>query len=207
MDILNQCAFRMKYCAIVCGITVLLFFSPPVLSLLRNFLTIHIPVKDPDILVVEAWASPNTFLKAAHLFSTGSVARVVVCGVAKEKNVENNRENVRYLTENGVPAEMVTVLVDTIRGLHRTLTSARLFCSWLDTSGYEQPKVQIVTLGAHARKTWVIYKRVLGKSVERGIVPVAESYGKLNSIKRYVRYWRYILKQFFGWLYACIWPV
>ncbi len=181
--------------------------SIPFIPRIAAFLSHSSPIDKPNIVVVEAWTSPETFRKAAQVFKENRAPALVICGVSKEKNVHVHRNNVVYLIKNRVPLTSIVLLTDTIPSSHRTLTSARLLGFWIENSGIDTPRVQLVTLGAHSRKTHAIYKKVLGDSIATGIISVPEQFGKRAGIIRRFRYWRYVMRHVIGWVYAMVLPV
>lgn len=65
-----------------------------------------------------------------------------------------------------IPGEKVTI--------NRTLTSALAFRDWFRTSGIEVKGINIVTLGTHARRTWMIYNKILDKKYNIGIISLPD---------------------------------
>jgi hypothetical protein len=80
-----------------------------------------------------------------------------------------------------------TSLVVSIPGdkvaINRTLTSALVFRDWLKTSGIDVKGINIVTLGTHARRTWMIYNKILDKKYDIGIISLPDY--KANHSRKY----------------------
>ncbi len=57
-------------------------------------------------------------------------------------------------------------------GLSRTYSCAKAFKEWYSASVYKDCPVNIISLGPHTRRTWMIYKKVLGRNTDTGIILV-----------------------------------
>jgi hypothetical protein len=58
--------------------------------------------------------------------------------------------------------------------LNRTLASALAFREWVRKSEIEIKGINIVTLGTHARRTWMIYNKILKKKYKIGIISLPD---------------------------------
>lgn len=54
----------------------------------------------------------------------------------------------------------------------RTYSCALAFRKWFENSPFKGKSVNIVSLGPHSRRTWMIYKKVLGKNADVGIIMI-----------------------------------
>jgi hypothetical protein len=81
--------------------------------------------------------------------------------------------------------------------INRTLTSALAFRDWLKTSNIEVKGINIVTLGTHARRTWMTYNKILKKKYEIGIISLP------NIRDQYSRKYKILktLREAFGLIY------
>jgi len=74
--------------------------------------------------------------------------------------------------------------------INRTLTSALAFRDWLKTSEIEVKGINIVTLGAHAKRTWMTYNNILNKSYDIGIISLPDyknNHSRKNKILKTLR--------------------
>ncbi len=73
------------------------------------------------------------------------------------------------------------------RGINRTLTSALAFRDWLSSNseGRKIKGINIVTLGPHARRTWMTYNKILNEKYQIGIISIPDTDG-VTSDKRKV---------------------
>ena len=56
--------------------------------------------------------------------------------------------------------------------ISRTYSCAEAFREWYTSSEYKDLPVNIISLGPHTRRTWIIYRRVLGRGTDTGIILV-----------------------------------
>jgi hypothetical protein len=68
--------------------------------------------------------------------------------------------------------DSIVALPSQIVKFSRTYSSALTFRRWYLNSPFKGKPVNIVSLGPHSRRTWMIYKRVLGKNTDVGIIMV-----------------------------------
>lgn len=59
--------------------------------------------------------------------------------------------------------------------INRTLTSALAFRDWLKKTNIEVKGINILSLGVHARRTWMTYNRVLSEKYKIGIISLPNS--------------------------------
>jgi hypothetical protein len=74
----------------------------------------------------------------------------------------------------GIDSSLIVSLPGKKVRINRTLTSALAFRDWLKTSGIEVKGINIVTLGTHARRTWMIYNKILDKKYDIGIISLPD---------------------------------
>jgi hypothetical protein len=58
--------------------------------------------------------------------------------------------------------------------MNRTLTSALAFQKWLSSEEPDLNGINIITLGPHARRTWMTYNKIAGKKNKIGIIAIPE---------------------------------
>jgi hypothetical protein len=74
----------------------------------------------------------------------------------------------------GIDSSLVVAIPGENAKINRTLTSAKSFRKWLDRSDIKINGINIVSLSAHARRTWMVYRKVLGKTYKIGIISVPD---------------------------------
>ena len=180
---------------------------------INDFLAISRPV-DGNILVVEGWIwNSPAIIEAAEEFNRGRYERLVTVGSTVQGNEETpDRESsavlaARRLRELGVDEPLIVVLLVPSMSLHRTYASALALKDWFAMSKTEPRGVNVFTLGAHARKSLVLFKRALGPTINVGVIAGTEDTFDPK------RWWMsptgvyVIARKTLGYLYAVLWPL
>jgi uncharacterized SAM-binding protein YcdF (DUF218 family) len=148
---------------------------------LYEFLSPSVPI-GKGMLVVEGWIPDYALEDAVKRFQSGKYDLVVTTGVPIETGYllseygTTAEAGAATLQRLGVPSEKLhaapargSVLRD------RTLASAVALRSWMADSSVRYRSFDIVTLGPHARRTRMLFRKVFGDSVSVGIIGVPES--------------------------------
>ena len=106
------------------------------------------------------------------------------------------------LKKAGIPAEHVQMVPSHVIGRDRTYSSAIALRDWLREHDVEVRSLNIVTEGAHARRTRLLFEKALGPGVAVGVI--AASSPDFNA----KRWWRYsegvedVIDQSVAYVYA-----
>ena len=134
---------------------------------------------DTDILVVEGWVHPYAIRASAeelqnhtyhHIFTTGGP----VIGNGGYINDYQTVASVGadLLKKAGVPPELVQMVPSHVMGRDRTYSSAIALRDWLRQHDMQVRNLNIVTEGAHARRTRLLFEKALGSNVAVGVIAV-----------------------------------
>jgi hypothetical protein len=74
----------------------------------------------------------------------------------------------------GVDSSSVIAIPENKSSYNRTLSSALAFRDWLKVSNLKVKGINIVSVGTHARRTWMTYTKVLGKAYDIGIISLPD---------------------------------
>jgi len=94
------------------------------------------------------------------------------------------------LLSMGMDSSSVIALPGKKTKINRTLNSAIAIRDWLDTSCIRIKGINVVSLGPHARRTWMTYKRVLPEDYELGIISLPDYryiHSRKNKILKTIR--------------------
>jgi hypothetical protein len=96
-----------------------------------------------------------------------------------DRKIVNNFSSVAELARNrllamGIDSGMVTAVPGENVKINRTLTSAIAFRTWLEKSNLDIKGINIISLGAHTRRTWMIYNKVLNEKYPIGIISLPD---------------------------------
>lgn len=135
---------------------------------IHSFLSLSRPVP-AQILAVEEWLPPRALESAASEFEHHGYSLLVVLG-------DEKRWVVPILEKAGVDkTQIVTIPLERVRK-DRTFASAVALGNWLLSSGMSGKPVNIFTLGVHARRSWVLFRKALGSGSAVGIISCENPY-------------------------------
>lgn len=147
-------------------------------SRIYPFLAVPTQRVEAEILVVEGWIFDYAMAAAAGEFENGRYALVATSGMrisAGKAAGEDDSEALqaaRSLEAAGVARERIVACPAPETRWNRTSTTARAVRDHLAERGIRYAGVNVVTVGPHARKTWLAYRRIMGPDVRVGIVTV-----------------------------------
>ncbi len=131
-------------------------------------------------LVVEGWAPDYALKEALNEFNQHPYTKLYVTGGPLEKGA--------YLADYKTHAELGTAILlrlglnsnavqtvpapETFR--NRTFASAVALRQWLDQHQIPTRNFHVMTVGPHARRTWLLFQMALGKDANVGITAIKE---------------------------------
>jgi hypothetical protein len=181
-------------------------------GLWHDFLAVNQPV-EADVLVVEGWTWSSPALgEAADEFTRRPYKLIVAVGepmahTGPDGDQTASSERVaRRLRESGVEGSRIVVLTMPPVTRHHTFSSALALREWMKTAEMSGSGINVFTIGAHARKSLVLFRRALGSDIRLGVVAGTEdSYNPrwwwLSPRGVYV-----VARKTVGYLYAVLWP-
>jgi uncharacterized SAM-binding protein YcdF (DUF218 family) len=132
------------------------------------------------VLVVEGWAPDYALSAAASNFKQGNYQKLFVTGGP----IENGGPLIAYKTYAQLGAAiLMTMGVDTnsVQAVpapkvkqDRTYTSARALKAYLREHGGLPKQLDLITVGPHARRSWLLFRKAFGEQTKVGITSVPE---------------------------------
>lgn len=176
------------------------------------FLAINSPV-DGDILVVEGWMWDSSAMsEAADEFKRGRYEQLVTIGGPDGKGggttdqMSSAELAAMRLRELGVEGSRIVVLALPRVKWHQTYSSAVALRDWLIRSRIETTGVNVFTLGTHARKSLVLFRRALGSGINVGVIAGTEDTYDPGRWWLSARGIYVVSRKTLGYLYAVSWP-
>lgn len=83
--------------------------------------------------------------------------------------------------------------------INRTLKSALAFRDWLKTANIDIKGINIVSMGTHTRRTWIIYSKILHRKSEVGIISLPDYDYNYSKLKRLSKNFRETLAIIYYW--------
>jgi hypothetical protein len=121
----------------------------------------------------------------------------------KNRIINNFNSNAEYtrneLIRMGVDSSRIVAVPGEMTYINRTLKSALAFRDWLKASKCTVKGINIISSGPHARRTWMIYNKILGKNYSVGIITLPD-FNNPNFLKNIIKE----LREFFGLIYYWI---
>lgn len=168
-----------------------------------------------NVLVVEGWVNQATMRVAANEIRNGSYQQVFTTGCPVEGlggyvSDYSTAANVGagLLRNAGVPDELIRPVPSRVSGRDRTYNSAIALKNWLREHTVSVQAVNVLTEGAHARRTRLLFQEALGKDVAVGIISVPSPDYDTNHWWRYSAGVREVLGETIAYVYArfFFWP-
>lgn len=195
---------------LVLGVVLIAFLTLSGLVLIRGihpFLASEAPV-DAEVLVVEAWV-PNYALKVAtdraaardcrFLLLAGGMVKGEVDPEPGDTYPRMAEARLKHLGEN---MERVRVVESVTPTRDRTYSSAVAVREWLAREGVKVSKIDVLTVGPHARRSRLLYQKALGPDVKVGIISVPDREYDASHWWRYSEGVKEVLSEGAAYLYA-----
>jgi hypothetical protein len=144
------------------------------------------------VLVVEGSIQRYAIRGGAEEFKTGSYERIFTTGGPVEGNGGYTNDyntsasvSAEILKKFGVQDDLVQMVPSHVIGRDRTYSSAVALRDWFREHNTPVHSINVLTQGAHARRTRLLYQKAFGKNVPVGIIAVS------NPDYNPTQWWRY----------------
>jgi len=143
------------------------------------FLAVTKPV-DSNIFIVEGWVPDYCLENVYEKYLNHSIAKIFVTGGPVEQgsyliNFKNFASlGAASLEKLGIPDSLMIKIPAPYVQKDRTYTSAVALKKWFLIHKNINYKVNIVTLGVHARRSKVLFQKALSKSVTVGVIAIPD---------------------------------
>lgn len=132
---------------------------------------------EANILVVEGWIWDYAMESAAEEFKRGHYTLIATSGFPNTAQMEKTGTSsadtaAARLIQLGIPPEKILSCPAENTWWNRTASSAQAVRVKILREGIPLKKINVLTVGTHARKTIIAYRRIMGPEVEVGLVMV-----------------------------------
>jgi hypothetical protein len=122
-----------------------------------------------------------------------------------EERIKNNYNSNAELARNrlismGINSSQIIAIPGETVIVNRTLTSALAFRDWLKQTNKDIRGINIISMGAHARRTWMIYNRILQEKYPIGIISLPDYTYTQSRIYRIIKNIRETLGIIYYWI-------
>jgi hypothetical protein len=128
------------------------------------------------VLVVEGWAGDPGFDEAARRFATGAYERVVATGgpIEHDTPIAALRTwahfGAEHLAARGISPDALAAVPTPASAQDRTFLSAVTVRDWLTAHAIDATRIDVVTLGAHGRRSRLLHRAAFGDAVAVGVI-------------------------------------
>jgi hypothetical protein len=149
------------------------------MPMIHAFLAVNQPISS-EVMVVEGWLPDFALEKAVQIFKSQNYHLMVVTGgpiVASQILVkyQNYAELAAAILEQlGLDKSMMVVIPAPAVIKDRTYASAVAMKNWLTASQPSFKTINLVTLGAHARRSRLLFEQALGPGITVGIIALED---------------------------------
>jgi len=156
---------------IVCLFTVSWIYT------VHDYLAQDLPIASRT-MVVEGWLPDHAVTQAIEVFDSQGYQHMVVVGggFLKGGHLSQYKSLADQLTATfkklGLPDHKITTIVDPAQIKDRTFSSALLLKEWLMTTMPDERAINLVTVGAHARRSRLLFEKALGDGYSIGVINI-----------------------------------
>lgn len=181
-----------------------LFYS--VTRQLYPFLFQQHPVQDAEMVIIEGWLADAELKEAAKFIRPRQIVITtggpVVFG-QKILQYDNYAElATARLIALGIPSETIITIPAPDTQRDRTYVSAQVARRKLEELGLFGKSANLYTVGAHARRSYLLFRRVFGEDYPLGVVAVAPQGYHLEQWYRYSAGVKHVVTELIAWIYA-----
>jgi hypothetical protein len=139
------------------------------------FLAVHTPIQS-DYLVVEGWIPDYAMAELADEFAQGGYQLLIITGnpILKGEHLseyKNYADLTRaHLLRTGWDESQIIAVRSEEALRERTFAAAQALRAWGLQEGIDLTRFNILTRGAHGRRTWLLYHKAFAGESEIGIL-------------------------------------
>jgi hypothetical protein len=143
---------------------------------LHSFLAINAPLKSADALVIEGWIPDYAIKEAVDELENSNYRMIITTGGNLEKGTylteyKNFAEvSVATLKKIGVDEKKIFTVPAPPVLKDRSYISVVEFRKWITRSNLQIKAINLVSWDAHARRSWLFFKKVLSPEIKVGII-------------------------------------
>jgi hypothetical protein len=139
------------------------------------FLAVHAPIKS-DFLIVEGWIPDYAMAELEEEFARGEYRLLIITGnpILKGEHLSEYRNYAELTRANLLRTgwdENKVVAVSSAEALReRTFAAAQALRAWGVSEGIDLTRFNVMTRGAHGRRTWLLYHKAFEGQSEIGVL-------------------------------------
>jgi hypothetical protein len=173
---------------------------------LYPFLALTRPVQNADMVIVEGWMADEELQEVAKTIRPGQIVITTGGPVTFGQKILQYDNYAGFasarLVELGIPAESIVTVPAPDTARDRTYVSAQAARQKLEELRLFGKSVNLYTTGAHARRSYELFRVVFGKDYPLGVVSIAPAKYHLDRWFSYSAGVKHVLMELISWAYA-----
>ena len=139
------------------------------------FLSLNKPI-EAKVLVVEGWLPDYAVAMAMNEFKKSNYSKLITTGGPLEQGeylseyTTFDQLSAATFKKLGLDSNVIVAVPTPEVGKNRTYASACDVKRWIDTSKLSIHSINLVSQGAHSRRSWLLYQRAFGEKIKVGII-------------------------------------
>lgn len=175
-------------------------FFAAIIPMLHRFLSKSKPVA-ANVLVMQGWIFDTMVDQAVAEINRGNYTKIIVTGSGHV--VQSGRKK---LFDRGVGAQKIEIApFYAKKNSHRTFREAHSLKKFLQQHYPDVRSINVVTSSVHGKKTYTIFKKVLGDSINIGIITCRSNFYNQDRLWMSPLGVKVTLKFFIGYVYGLLW--
>lgn len=174
---------------------------------LYEFLAPNHPL-ETTVLIVEGWIPDRVMKQVASIMEEGHYGHVLISGLPLHKGAFLTQYNTYAevtadtLVALGINRDCITVINCEHTYYYRTRTAAQAIYDWVTDQGWQLSAINLCTAGAHARRSWLTYRRIFAPRTDIGIIALPDGAYEPSSWWRSSAGFRVLIGEAIAYLYA-----
>lgn len=158
---------KWRYSAVIVCLIMILGLHP--------FLALNKPI-DAKVMVIEGWIPETSLQLAVKIFKSQNYEMILTNGGRIGRKNASNRlstyaERCKYkLVCMGIDEKLIIAIPTATIHRSRTYSYAQSTVAWIRQNRATTKAINIFTLGTHARKSYVLYRKATRKKMDVGII-------------------------------------
>jgi hypothetical protein len=133
----------------------------------------------------------NTVYELKKAYGMGRIVNNVISTAVLARN---------RLISLGIDSSVITAVPAKRVWVNRTLTSALAFRDWLQTGNSDFQGINIISVGTHARRTWMTYNKILNEKYKIGIISLPDNTNQKSTARKALKTIRETLGIIYYWV-------
>lgn len=178
---------------------------------LYPFLAQNNPVENSEMVIIEGWLADAELKEAALAIRPGQIVVTTGGPVTFGQKILHYDDYAEMATARlialGISAEIIITIPAPETQRDRTYVSAQAARLKLEELGLFGKSANLYTMGAHARRSYLMYRVVFGKDYPLGVISIEPPRYNLRHWYRHSEGFKHVVMELISWIYAQVFLV